>query len=81
MYLRGEMQVNHWMTRAARVFECSILDYPVELCYKNDMANELASNARDIYLCILRLMCMPSIFPLPLHSDKASHMTKKPHLS
>ena len=65
------------MMRAARIFGCGILDYLVKLCYKNDIVNKLASNARNIYLCILRLMCMLSIFPLPLYLDKASYITKK----
>ena len=65
------------MTRVAKMFRCSILDYLVKLYYKNDMANKLAFNVRDIYLYILRLICIPSIFLLPLYLDKASYITKK----
>jgi hypothetical protein len=51
------------------MFRCGILDYLIELYYKNDIVNELASNARDIYLYILRLIYILSIFPLPLYLD------------
>jgi len=69
MYLRRELQVDYWIMRAARMFGCGILNYLVELCYKNDIVNKLASNTRDIYLCILRLIYMLSIFLLPLYLD------------
>ena len=72
------MQVNYWIIKAAKVFKCSILDYLVKLYYKNDIVNKLASNTRNIYLYILRLIYMLSIFPLPLYLDKASYITKNP---
>ena len=74
------MQVNYLIIRAAKIFKYSILDYPVKLYYKNNIINELASNVYNIYLCILRLIYILSIFLLPLYLNKASYITKKPYL-
>ena len=75
------MQVDYSIIRATRIFKYSILDYLVKLYYKNNIANKLAFNAHNIYLCILRLIYILSIFPLPFYLDKASYIIKKPHLS
>ena len=63
------------------MFRYSILDYLVKLYYKNSIVNKFASNTRNIYLCILRLIYILSIFLLPFYLDKASYITKKPYLS
>ena len=74
------MQVNYLIIRAAKIFKYSILDYLVKLYYKNNIVNKLVSNMCNIYLYILRLIYILSIFLLPLYLDKASYIIKKPHL-
>jgi len=62
----------HRMTRAARMFECGIIEYSVELGYKNDIneANALASHARDISILHIEAYMHAKHFPAAPPLDK-----------